>query len=257
LKKTEKIMKYSVCIDSVFCGLDNQQALEKVKDCGFTAYEFWAWWDRDLEALKKKADSLGLNCACFCTKFVTLTEPAKRGAYLEGLKESVAAAKKMGVPCLISQSGDDSGAVYAFQRRSVIEGLKAAAPIVEDAGVTLLLEPLNGKIDHKGIWLELSGEGFEILEEVGSSNVKLLFDIYHQQITEGDVCRRLTSHIPLIGHVHSAGNPGRHELDSGELDYGRIFSALEAAGYKGYAGLEYSPVEDAEAGLKRIRNLIP
>ena len=250
-------MKYSICIDAVFSGLDDGQALEQVKACGFAAYEFWVWWNRDLEALKSKADSLGLSCACFCTKFVSLTEPAKRGAYLEGLRESAAAAKKMGVSCLISQGGDDSGAVRAFQRRSMIDGLRAAAPIVEAAGITLLLEPLNGKIDHKGTWLESSDEGFEILEEVGSKNIKLLFDIYHQQITEGDVIRRLTSHVPLIGHVHSAGNPGRHEPDSGELDYGRIFCALDAAGYQGYAGLEYSPAGDAAAGLKRIRNLLP
>ncbi|MDR1567021.1 MAG: TIM barrel protein [Treponema sp.] len=249
-------MKYSICIDSVFSGLDSLKALEQVKACGFTTYEFWSWWNRDLDALKKKADALGMNCSCCCTKFFTLTEPSKRSVYLQDLKESIKAAKKIGAPCLISQGGDDSGAVHTYQRRSVVEGLREAAPIVEDAGITLLLEPLNGKIDHKGTWLESSDEAFEIVREVGSGNVKLLFDIYHQQISEGDVIRRLTSYTSEIRHVHSAGNPGRHELDSGELDYPRIFKALEEAGYQGYLGLEYVPAEDPVASLKRMRTLL-
>jgi hydroxypyruvate isomerase len=251
------MMRYSVCIDSVFRGFDSLPALEQVKACGFEAYEFWSWWDRDLDALKEKADALGMSCACFCTKSFSLTEPSKRSVYLRDLEESVKAAKKMGAPCLISQGGDDSGAVRAYQRRSMVEGLKEAALIVEDAGLTLLLEPLNGKIDHKGTWLESSDEAFEIVREAGSGNIKLLFDIYHQQITEGDVIRRLISYVSEIRHVHSAGNPGRHELDSGELDYPKIFKALEGAGYKGYLGLEYVPMEDPVTSLKRMRSLVP
>jgi hydroxypyruvate isomerase len=124
--------------------------------------------------------------------------------------------------------------------------------LLEEAGITLLLEPLNGKVNHPGIYLESSDEGFEIIREVGSPNVKILFDIYHQQITEGDIIRRMTSNIDLIGHIHCAGNPGRHELDSGELDYGRIFKALESAAYKGYAGIEYFPAESPTEGLMRL-----
>jgi hydroxypyruvate isomerase len=137
----------------------------------------------------------------------------------------------------------------------MVAGLKAAAPLLEEAGITLLLEPLNGKINHAGIYLESSDEGFEILREVGSPNVKLLFDIYHQHITEGDIIRRITSNIDLIGHLHCAGNPGRHELDSGELDYIRIFKALDDAGYKGYGGIEYFPLHPAEEGLKQLRKM--
>jgi len=209
-----------------------------------------------MDALAEKAKDLGLNCVGFCTKSFNLTDPGQREVFLEGLKESIVQAKKMGAPCLMTQSGNDIGAVRPFQHRSIAAGLKAAAPLLEDAGVTLLLEPLNSKINHPAIYLESSDEGFDIIKEVGSGNVKLLFDIYHQQITEGDIIRRMTSHIDLIGHIHCAGNPGRHELDSGELDFKRIFRALEKAGYKGYAGIEYSPAEPPMEGFKRLREMV-
>jgi hydroxypyruvate isomerase len=246
-------MNFSVCIDAVFRGADGPDALEQVKDCGFNGFEFWGWWNRDLDALQKKALALGLNCVAFCQRFITLTDPTQRDAYLATLKESIAAAKKMGTRLLISQVGNDTGAVREFQHRSVVAGLRAAAPLLEESGITLLIEPLNGRVNHTGTYLESSDEGFAIIDEVGSSNVKLLFDIYHQQVTEGDVIRRLTANIDRIGHFHCAGNPGRNELDQGELHYPAIFEAIAATGYTGYVGLEYFPLGDAAASLKRLQ----
>ena len=236
--------------------MDSLAALEQVKASGFGIFEFWSWQSRDMDALAKKAAALELVCSCFCTKSFNLTDPGQRETFLSGLKESITWAKKMNAQFLITQSGKDTGARRDFQRRSIIDGLKAAAPMLEDAGITLLLEPLNDKIDHPGIYLTSSDEGFEILGDVGSPNVKLLFDIYHQQITEGDIIRRITSHVGEIGHIHCAGNPGRHELDSGELDFRRIFEALDAAGCKAYAGIEYYPAEPAALGLKRLREMV-
>jgi hydroxypyruvate isomerase len=245
-------MNFSICIDSIFEGVDSLEALDRVKAAGFSAFEFWRWQKRDLNALAKKAKALELSCVCFCTKSFNLTDPEKRGIFIEGLKESIVKAKTMDAPFLITQSGKDTGEIRSFQQLSIIDGLKAAAPLLEEAGVTLLLEPLNGKIDHPGIYLEFSDESFEILDCVRSPNVKLLYDIYHQQITEGDIIRQMTSHIDKIGHIHCAGNPGRNELDTGELDFGRIFRALEKAGYRGYGGIEYFSTGPAEEGLKRL-----
>ena len=247
-------MTFSICIDAIFEGVDSFTALEEVKAQGFSVFEFWHWKNRDIDALAKKAAALGLVCAGFCTKSFNLTDKKKREVFLLGLEESIAQAKKMGASFLITQSGNDTGEARHFQERSVIEGLKAAAPMLEASGLTLLLEPLNGKIDHPGIFLESSVEGFEIINCVDSPNVKLLFDIYHQQITEGDVIRQMTSHIGEIGHIHCAANPGRHELDSGELDYTRIFAALDSARYKGYGGIEYFPERRVEEGLKWLRD---
>jgi hydroxypyruvate isomerase len=244
-------MDFSVCIDSVFQGQDPLNALDKVKSCGFSRFEFWSWWDKDIDAIKRKAESLSLNCAAICTQFISLTISSRRKDYIAGLKASVKAAEKLGCKILISQAGDDSGEPRAVQHRSIVEGLKEAAPLLEESGIVLVLEPLNIKIDHAGYYLYSSDEGFEIVEKTGSDNVKLLFDIYHQQITEGDIIHRIGGNIERIGHFHTAGVPGRHELYSGELDYNYIIQAVKKTPYEGFIGIEYFPVSDGTAGLKR------
>ena len=117
-------------------------------------------------------------------------------------------------------------------------------PILEKYGIMLVIEPLNTLVDHKGYYLVTSDEGFDIIREVDSDNVKLLFDIYHQQVSEGNVISNMVNNLDLIGHLHSAGCPGRHELWQGELNYGQIFEAIDNAGYNGFCALEYKPTLD-------------
>ena len=248
-------MAFSICIDAIFQNMDSIEALDQVKAAGFDVFEFWHWHKKNLDALAKKAADLSLKCSGFCTTFFNLTNPAQRDAFLSGIKESIVAAKKMGAQFLITQSGPDTGEATLFQEKSIIVGLKAAAPLLEEAGIDLLIEPLNARVDHPGIFLQSSDEGFEILSCVGSPNIKMLFDIYHQQITEGDIIHRVTSNIDKIGHFHCADNPGRHELDSGELNYKRIFNAINSLGYKGHLGIEYFPAKPAVEGLKWLHGL--
>jgi hydroxypyruvate isomerase len=246
-------MQFSVCIDALFRGRPQEEALEAVKAAGFRAFEFWGWWDRDLEGLCAKARDLGLSCAAICTRFISLTDPAQRDSYLAGLKESIGAAKKTGAKIIISQLGNDTGGRRDFQHRSIVAGLKAALPLLEGSGVTLAIEPLNSRVDHAGVFLESSDEGFELVREAGSDQVKLLFDIYHQQITEGDIISRISANLDSIAHFHAAGTPGRHELDQGELNYPAIFKVLDERGYRGFTGLEYFPSRDVMEGLKKLR----
>ena len=116
----------------------------------------------------------------------------------------------------------------------------------------LVIEPLNTYVDHAGYYLWSSDEAFQIVGEVNSPNIKVLFDIYHQQIMEGNIIPRIRKNINSIGHFHAAGSPGRHELDSGEINYPNIFEAIGEAGYTGYIGLEYFPLKDAVEGLKKL-----
>lgn len=245
-------MNYSVCIDALYSGRDFLEGMREVKEAGIGAFEFWSWWDKDLEAIAAEKSRLGLTVAAMCTKFVSLVDPAQHEEYLAGLKESIEAAKKLDCTTLISQVGADTGKPREEQRRALCEGLKRAAPLLEESGITLVVEPLNVAVDHAGYYLSSSQEAFEIAEEVGSERVKILFDIYHQQITEGDVIRRIEKNISLIGHFHAAGNPGRHELDTGELHYPNIFRAIRETGYDKYIGLEYFPLEPALDGLKKL-----
>jgi hydroxypyruvate isomerase len=245
-------MRFSVCVESLFPGNDIVQKIRETKRAGADAFEFWSWWDKDLHALRKAADETGLCPAAMCTKSASLTNPAEREAYRQGLAESLAAARTLGCKTLIGLTGNDTGQNREDQRESIIAGLKTCVPLLEDAEVTLVVESLNTRIDHKGYYLSHASEAFAIIGAVGSPHVKMLYDIYHQQIMEGDIINTVTGNIDKIGHIHAAGVPGRAELDSGELSYPAIFSALEKAGYKGFVGLEYFPKGDPAAGLAKL-----
>ena len=247
------MLKPSVCIDAVFEGLDKKQAIAAVATAGIGAFEFWGWWDKDLDAIKCARDEHGLAISACCTHFITLVDPEKRAEYLEGLKASIAAAQDLGVNTIISQVGDfRPGVARAEQHQCLVDGLRAAAPMLEDAGVTLVIEPLNELIDHLGYYLVRSDEAFEIIDEVGSPAVKVVFDIYHQQISEGQLIANITANIDKIAHFHAAGNPGRHELTRGEIHYPAVFEAISATDYDGFVGLEYWPLDDPSAGLRDV-----
>ncbi len=244
-------MKMSVCIDAVYSGRNFQESMKEIKRLGVKAFEFWSWWDKEkLKEISLLKDELGLEAAAFCTKFISLVDAAQRESYLDALKESINIAKKLDCKTLISQVGNDMGTSREEQKKNLIRGLKSCAPILEAEDITLVIEPLNTAVDHKGYFLWASGEAFEIIDRVNSPRVKVLFDIYHQQITEGNLIKNITENIHKIGHFHAAGNPGRHELYYGEINYPSVFKAIDESGYEGYTGLEYFPLEAPEKGIK-------
>ena len=247
------MLKPSVCIDAVFENQPISAAIAAVAESGISAIEFWGWWDKDLEALTSAQQQHGLDISACCTKFISLVDPATRDDYLAGLTESIEAANQIGTKTLISQVGDfRPGVPRSEQHDSLVTGLKQAAPSLEAAGITLVIEPLNELVDHAGYYLIRSDEAFDIIDEVGSPNVKVVFDIYHQQISEGHLINNITANIDKIGHFHAAGNPGRNELTLGEINYPNVFSAIKETNYEGYVGLEYWPVNDPVTGLKEI-----
>lgn len=249
-------MNLSICVDAVFAGQDMETAVRTVKREGFGAIEFWSWKDKDLEQLMKLKKEADLEIAAFCTGFISLVDAGERGTYLESLKETIGIAKELGCKTIISQVGAELDLPREEQRRSLIEGLKASVPYLEEAGMTLVIEPLNVRVDHAGYFLSKSDEAADVIREVGREQVKMLYDIYHQQISEGDILRRLREYLPIIGHIHAAGNPGRHELYRSELSYRTIFDEIRAMGYEGYIGLEYFPQDDVSKGLSYARGLM-
>ena len=135
---------------------------------------------------------------------------------------------------------------------NTVAGLRRVAPYAEDNGIVINLELLNSKVDHPNYQCDNSAWGLEVQREVGSPNVKLLFDIYHMQIMEGDVLRTITANLDAIGHLHTAGNPGRNELDDfQELNYRGICRVISDAGYDGYIGHEFRPRGDLVGGLRQ------
>ena len=247
------MLKPSVCIDAVLAGQPLEDALAVGAQAGYQAFEFWCWWEKDLEQMLKLRDELQLQVAACCTKFVSLVDPQHRQAYLAGLEESLAAAQRLDCGVLISQVGDfRAGVPRGEQHASLVDGLRAAAQLLSGSGVTLAIEPLNELVDHAGYYLIRSDEAFEIIDEVGSSDVKVTFDIYHQQISEGHLIHNIESNIDKIAHFHAAGNPGRHELTTGEIHYPAIFDAIGKTSYDGYVGLEYWPQKDPQRGLEFV-----
>ncbi len=246
-------LKASVCIDAVLAKTPIETALQIVAKAGYRAFEFWMWWEKDLDEIINFRDRYGLQIAACCTKFVSLVDPATRQDYLDGLSESLAAARKLQCPVLISQVGDFRlGVARQEQHDCLVEGLREAAKMLDGSGVVLAIEPLNELVDHAGYYLIRSQEAFEIIDKVSSPHVKVTYDIYHQQISEGHLIANIRANIDKIAHFHAAGNPGRHELNRGEIHYPAIFDSIRQTDYEGYVGLEYWPVEDREQGLAEV-----
>lgn len=252
-------MEYSVCINALFPGLPAGEAIARVRAAGLKAWECWGWWELDVEAALRAQQAHGIRMAALCTRFVPLNDPAKRTAYLCGLRETLAVARRLHCPTIISQVGQEQPLLSrAEQTQSIIDGLRECVPLLQSAGVTLVIEPLNTLIDHPGTFLARSDEAFAIVRQVNSPHVKVLFDIYHQQITEGNLIPNLTRNAAWIGHVHIAGHPGRHEpFGCNEIHYPSVLGALKQAGYSGAVGLEYHPRMDAAESLKRLQEEIP
>ena len=232
-------MKMSVCLDALWPRLACEEAVVRAAGSGAAAIEFWGWWDKNLSAVKKACADTGVTVAAVCTRFFSLVDEREQESYLRGLKETMDAAQMLGCRTVISQVGNERMDVpREEQRLQLADGLRKAAGLLSEHDVQLVIEPLNTRVDHKGYFLWSSGEAAQIVRDVHSPQVRMLFDIYHQQVTEGDILTRVRENIGLIGHMHCAGVPGRHSLSESELDYGYVFKAIEAMGYEGFMGLE-------------------
>lgn len=160
------------------------------------------------------------------------------------------------IPNLIVFSGNRAGLSDEAGVLHTVQGLKRLAPAAEAHGVRLVLELLNSKVDHPDYQCDHTAWGAQVIDQVNSPAVRLLYDIYHMQIMEGDVIRTLQNHIHQIGHVHTAGNPGRHDLDDDqELNYPAILRALKQSGYTGFVTQEFVPKGDALEALRSAYHL--
>jgi hydroxypyruvate isomerase len=230
-------MKLCVAIPCFFKNVDFCDAIERVAGLGFDAVETYNWKTLDLPRVRKKLERTGVKLLSMCTTSFNMTDPDHRGEWLSGLEESCQAAEYLGVKKLITQVGRDTGATRETQHASIVEGFRAAIPTLERYGVTVMPEPLNVLVNHKGYYLSSAHEGFDIIKEVAHPNVRLIYDIYHQQITEGNIIPSVTENLDLIAHLHAAGTPGRHEMWLGELDYTNVFAAIDREAITGIAGL--------------------
>ncbi|MFW5980608.1 MAG: hydroxypyruvate isomerase family protein [Halanaerobiaceae bacterium] len=245
--------KLSVCIEMIYSNLPLEERIEKVAELGIKGVEFWGWQNKNLEKIEAKIKKSGLKLTAFTGSDHPLTDPEQSEAAVKDLEKAVEIAADIDSSNIIVTAGQEQEDISReIQHNNIIEVLQEVAPAAEKEGVTLVLEPLNTAVDHQGYYLSSSHEGYEILNSVDSPRVKLLFDIYHQQITEGNIIENITGNIDLIGHFHLADVPGRFEPGTGELNYPNIFSAIDKTDYTGYIGCEFRPSGSATTALEKL-----
>jgi hydroxypyruvate isomerase len=172
------------------------------------------------------------------------------------LRENIAYAAEQGIPNLICFSGNRDGISEDEGAANTAEGLSRVAKVAENAGVTLVLELLNSKVDHPDYQCDHTPWGVQVCEMVNSPRVRLLYDIYHMQIMEGDLIRTIRDHNQWFAHYHTAGNPGRKDLDSAqEIFYPPVLTAIKNTGYTQYIAHEFVPKGDAAQALKHAFDL--
>ena len=191
----------------------------------------------------------GFGLACTMTSSHPLAnglcDPKFHGACLEAIHVAIEATAKEGWKNVICFSGNARGIDRETGMKNCIQALKQVVPAAEKAGVILQMELLNSKVNHKDYMCDNSTWGVELVKRVGSGHFKLLYDIYHTQIMEGDVIRTIEANRAHFGHFHTGGNPGRHEIDdTQELKYPAIVRAILDTGYQGFLGQEFIPTRD-------------
>ena len=241
-------MKISINTGCLFGDAPLDESLATMRSLGYSVIEMWSVTDSQAGGLKELMDAHGVCLSAFCTDCFKLNDALLHDAYERGLSGAIARAGRLGCPALITQVGQDTLQPSALQHDAIVTGLKRVAPLLEKAGVTLLLEPLNTVKDHPGYYLSDSEEGFEIIRETGSPRIRLLYDIYHQLHMGEDVLRRIEDNLGLIGHFHAAGFPGRDDSLFTGFDYREFFELIKHNHSQIPVGLELFPASRDRAG---------
>ena len=247
--------KFAVNIEMWFTKLPFIKRMEAAAALGFPAVEFWPLAGKDIDAVSDKAAELKIEIAQFTAWGFKpgLNNPANHSSFVKAVEGSCKAAKKMRCRLMTVVGGDDQpGMTQKQMHRNIIKGLKLAAPVAEENGIVMILEPMNIRVDHKGHCLYGSPPAIEICKEVNSPSVKINWDLYHMQITEGDLCGRLKEGFDQVGYLQLADHPGRHEPGTGEIHYNRVLRAAHDLGYRGFVGLECRPRENELAAARRV-----
>lgn len=247
--------RFAINVEMWWSGLPFLERIKRTAALGFPAVEFWPWKGKDIDAIAELCKSLDVAVAQFTAwGFVPgLNDPKNHDAFVKAVEDGCAVAKRLDCKMMTVVGGNDQpGMTQRQMHDNIIAGLKRAAPAAEAADVMLILEPMNIRIDHKGHCLYGSPDAIRICKEVGSSHVKINWDLYHMQISEGDLCGRLREGIAQVGYLQLADNPGRHEPGTGEINYRRVLKEAHDLGYRGFVGAECSPSKDPVLAAKDL-----
>ena len=231
---------------------------------GFGAVEFHFPYDHDRAALAEVVLTSGVEVVLFnlpagdwaAGERGIACHPRRIAEFQDGVGLAIDYARLLGCSRLNCLAGlPPVQATSEKVRETLVENLRFAAAVTRRAGIQLMLEPLNTR-DTPGFLVSTSTAGLDLIAEVGDENLRLQFDIYHAQVMEGDLARRLQAHLPHIGHVQLADNPGRHQPGTGEINFPFLLDHLDRIGYAGWVGCEYRPdavTEDSLGWMGRWR----
>ncbi len=249
--------RFSANLSMLFTEVPFLDRFARAAQAGFEAVEFMFPYAHSPQEIKARLDATGLKAVLHNLpagdwdggERGIACDPARVAEFRAGVAQGVAYATALGVPQLNCLAGKaPAGADDALLRHTLVENLRFAAAALHQAGLRLLVEPIN-RYDMPGFYLQRTAQALSVLDEVGAPNAFVQYDVYHAQRTEGELAATLERHLARIGHIQIADNPGRHEPGTGEINYPFLFQHLERIGYQGWVGAEYRPAAATEAGL--------
>jgi hydroxypyruvate isomerase len=249
----------SVMLWTVYRNLPFEQRLEKVSEAGYHAVElvgeFKDWKKHDFADARRKKEELGIVFDGTTGVWQPLADASARELFLKSLREFIPTMRELECTRLIMQTGDAvPGLSRAEMHANCIETLKRGGEIAAENNIELLIENIDPEENPK-YFLTLSSEGFEIVRSVANPHVKFLYDFFHEQIAAGNLIAKLQKNIDLVGLVHVADVPGRHEPGTGEINFANIFRTLGELGYSRYVAMEFEPKGETVASLRAAREM--
>ena len=250
----------SVMLWTIYRDLPFEQRLDKVAQAGYHAVElvgeFKDWSDQDFRNVDRKKRELGLTFDATSGLHASLCDPSKRDEFLSEVRALLPVMEKLQCNKLIVLTGNKvPGLSLQEQHGSCVEGLKRAADLAAAKNVQVLLENIDPEENPK-YFLTSVAEGFEIVREINLPHVRFLYDFFHEQISEGNLIEKLEKNIDLVGLVHVADVPGRHEPGTGEIHYPNIYRRLAQLKYDRYVAMEFLPTGDPVASLRAAREQV-
>ena len=249
----------SVMLWTVFRNLPYAQRLEKVSEAGYHAVElvdeFKDWTQEDFAAARRKKSELKLEIDATAGVWHTLADANDRDPFLKSVREFVPILNELECSKLILQSGDKVlGLSREQMRANCIETLKRAGDIADRQKIEILVENIDPE-ENPNYFVTSSAEGFQMIRAVGNPHIKFLYDFFHQQIAEGNLIANLQKNMDVIGLLHVADVPGRHEPGTGEINYPVIFHKLGELGYSGFVAMEFKPTGEVIPALCAARQM--
>ena len=252
-------MEFSINTIGLYPDLSLEDTIRASLSHGFSTFEQWSVSSDGIADMARLEREYPVRFSTVAARDYILNDSKHLSLYLTSLEQYLKELTATSCRTVITQVGQDTGGDRTKQHSAIVTGLRAAVPILEKYGFVLMVEPLNTVKDHIGYYLDSSEEGFEIIREVGSPNVRLLFDVYHQLQMGENVIEKIHENLPLIAHFHIAGIPNRDEdLWNSRADYDPILTLIRESGTKAPVGIELFPKasDGSDRVLERLRQYL-